>query len=337
MRIHHLDRYLPGERNSTYGGNSGDKEGIVIDGKNWIVKYPKRGSQLKGVESLSYSQTPESEYIGSHIYEILGYSVHKTVLGIRNGHIVVACKDFCGDKDSLIEFRQLKNTYNKTLNEKLSTSMSSTGSDHFSLLDELMIHFQYNPALQGIEGLEERFWNCVIVDGLINNNDRNNGNWGILRGPNEDRLAPVYDNGASFSPNVPEQKIIRRLNDEDILQQSACSGITSYSLDGEGNALFRDIIALDISGLNKAIRKNVPLIRNKFSEICRLIDGIPETFEGFAVLSKERKTVYKKELAIRFEKILVPRYEQLAKEKLEHLVDLSGISRGTGGYGDWSD
>ena len=60
MRIHHLDKYPLSERNSTYGGNSGDKEGIIVDGKNWIVKYPKRGSQLKGIVDLSYSQTPKS-------------------------------------------------------------------------------------------------------------------------------------------------------------------------------------------------------------------------------------------------------------------------------------
>ena len=36
---------------------------------------------------LSYMTAPLSEYIGSHIYEILGIDVHQTILGIRNGKL----------------------------------------------------------------------------------------------------------------------------------------------------------------------------------------------------------------------------------------------------------
>jgi len=43
------------------------------------------------------SLTPLSEFLGSHIYAILGYPVHETLLGYRKGKIVVACKDFSLD------------------------------------------------------------------------------------------------------------------------------------------------------------------------------------------------------------------------------------------------
>ena len=49
-----------------------------------------------------------------------------------------------------------------------------------------------------ISGIKDRFWDCVIIDGFINNSDRNNGNWGILRSESGDVLSPIYDNGASF-------------------------------------------------------------------------------------------------------------------------------------------
>ena len=80
MRIFDFSSCDFSDRNGTYGGNSGDKEGVLRKGEPWIIKYPKKGSRLNNVSDLLYSTTPESEYIGSHIYEILGYPVHKTLL-----------------------------------------------------------------------------------------------------------------------------------------------------------------------------------------------------------------------------------------------------------------
>lgn len=315
MKLYNFENCPLSDRNGTYGGNSGDKEGILINNERWIVKYPKSASKLRDVSDMSYSSTPESEYIGSHIYEILGYDVHKTILGVRNGRVVVACKDLCDDTHRLIEFRQLKNTYNKQLNDELDKSISSTGSDHFVSLDAIIIHLKHNPSLQNIDGLKERFWDCVIIDGFINNNDRNNGNWGILKGPDGDKLCPVFDNGASFSPNVPDSKIISKLNNPEILEQGACNGITAYSLDGETNALFRDLVKSNIPDLKKALRRVVPLIKTKMDDINTMIDNIPISADGHKIISEERKLEYKKELLVRMEKILSPEYERTVKNK----------------------
>ena len=84
MEILDLSNADYSNRNGSYGGRAGDKDGIVIDGEPWIAKYPKSNEGMEKSDKLSKtSQTPLSEYIGSHIYEILGYPVHKTLLGIR--------------------------------------------------------------------------------------------------------------------------------------------------------------------------------------------------------------------------------------------------------------
>ena len=317
MKIYELDEYPLSDRNGTYGGNSGDKESIMINGEYWLVKYPKKASKLHDVKEMSYTSTPESEYLGSHVYEILGFPVHKTILGIRNDSTVVACKDLCDENHRLIEFRQLKNTYNKILNEKLDTSLSSTGSDHFVCLDEILVHLDYNPSLKDIPGIKERFWDCVIIDGLINNNDRNNGNWGILRGPDGDSLAPIFDNGASFSPNVAESKITNKLYNHEVLRQSALNGITAYSLNGENNALFRDLIKIDNPELKKAIIRNVPLIKNNMQKISDMIDEIPGKYREKSLMSEDRKAEYKKEISIRIDEILLPAYEKILEKEQE--------------------
>lgn len=53
---------------------------------------------MKNIQ-LSYSNSPVCEFIGSQIYEKLGFPVHETILrGERNRKIVVACGDFLQDR-----------------------------------------------------------------------------------------------------------------------------------------------------------------------------------------------------------------------------------------------
>lgn len=310
MKIYNFDNYPLSDRNGTYGGNSGDKEGILINDKYYLIKYPKNAKRLKNVKDMSYSCSPLSEYIGSHIYNILDIPVHNTLLGIRNEHIVVACEDLCDDFHKLIEFRQLKNTFNKKLNEKLDLSMSSTGSEHFVNLEEIMIHLEYNPSLKDILGIKKRFWDCVIVDGFINNSDRNNGNWGILRGKDGDKLASVFDNGAAFSPNVSDVKLLNKLNNNDIFVNSINNNITVYSLDNENNIFFKDIVTLDIPELQNSIKRIVPRIKKSLEKINLLIDEIPKKVGEYFIISDERKTIYKAELDYRLKNFLEPAYKK---------------------------
>ena len=63
-----------------YGGSAGQKEGILIEGEPWIAKYPRTTRDLMGKHLPSYTSSPVSEYLGSHIYELLGIPVHETML-----------------------------------------------------------------------------------------------------------------------------------------------------------------------------------------------------------------------------------------------------------------
>ena len=59
---------------------------------------------------ISYTTSPISEYIGSYVYEIIGIPVHKTMLGIKDKKVVVACKDF--HKNNLIVFEDYNSINN---------------------------------------------------------------------------------------------------------------------------------------------------------------------------------------------------------------------------------
>ena len=160
-----------------YGGTAGRKIGISYEGKDYILKFPGnlKAQNMKNIQ-LSYSNSPVCEYIGSKIYEILGIPVHETILGTRNGKIVVACGDFLRDGEKLYEFDKIKVTYEPPFLDSNGNETNGTGLD----LYEVMMTIQEHPFLKDILGVIQRFWDMFVVDALIGNPDRNNTNWGIV-------------------------------------------------------------------------------------------------------------------------------------------------------------
>lgn len=108
-----------------YAGNAGRKIGVVWNGGNWILKFPGPTGRLQG-SVPSYTTAPLSEFLGSHVYGMLGIPVHETVLGIRGGKVVCACRDFTDDDWELVEFHDLKNSLSD--DEPGFTESASTGS-----------------------------------------------------------------------------------------------------------------------------------------------------------------------------------------------------------------
>ena len=303
-----LNAYPLSERNGTYGGKAGSKEGIVVDGEYWIVKYPQNTQGMRGTLA-SYTTAPLSEYIGSNIYDILGIEVHKTELGTRNGKLVVACKDFCKKEGSLREIRTLKNIYNKELNERLEASLSATSDSHLINLEDIMIHLDFNPVLQRIPDIKERFWEQVIVDALINNNDRNNGNWGVLYENGAYKLAPVFDNGAAFYNKLPDSKLSEYLTDSVKFKQSADMSRTVFALNGKP-LMANDLTLIEDDGFYETAIRLVPLIQSKLDEITEFINGIPENDTGILICSETRKFFYIQSVDYRFENFLLPVYDK---------------------------
>lgn len=146
IKIYDLESYPASIKNGLYGGMAGSKDGIIIGDMNWLVKYPKSTKNMHGVD-VSYTNSPVCEYLGSHVYKILGYDVHDTILGIRHGKLVVACKDFTDEKTILAEIRTIKNHANEFISEKLGIDMEVTGDTYQVNLENLLIHIRNNPIL----------------------------------------------------------------------------------------------------------------------------------------------------------------------------------------------
>lgn len=178
-----------------YGGRAGRKEGLLVDGEPWIAKYPRTTRDLVGKNLPSYTSSPISEYLGSHIFELAGIPVQQTELGYRNGKVVCLCKDFTYPDLRLFEFKELKNSLSDD-----DEGFSSAPSDGESVyLGDVLAAIETVPVLRDVVGVRERFWDMFVIDAFLKNPDRNNGNWGLLMDADMTySLAPVYGLGSSL-------------------------------------------------------------------------------------------------------------------------------------------
>lgn len=310
MNIIDMDECKYSSRHAKYLGNAGDKDGIIYDGDNWIVKYPKSTKGMSGNMLPDYTSSPLSEYIGSKVYEILEVPVHQVKICYRNDQIAVACKDFQKQWGDLVEIRGIKNAANRQIHKDSKEDMPISATGDNVILEELFLHFEKNPMLQDSK-IQERFWESVIVDALIDNNDRNNGNWGLLynHDKNEYEMAPVYDNGNSFMNKTSDERICQLLNNPEALENMLTGTRTIYSYNDKILSA-KKMLNFDSPELRNALIKMTPLIEEKMEAIRNMIDEIPETYQGKTVCSKERKNIYFLSMEKRLEKIIEPAYEK---------------------------
>ena len=159
--------------------------------------------------------------------------------------------------------------------------------------------------------MSKRFWDCVIIDGFINNNDRNSGNWGILRYLDGSvSLAPIFDNGASFSTKISDNRIKSLLEDETKLMNSALNTVTGYNIDGKV-LQFRKLLKMEDEDIKKAIKRVVPIIQEHMDQIANMIYAIPESENDIEIISKARKEFYVKGMEIRLQELLIPAWKHI--------------------------
>ena len=195
----------------TYGGVNGDKIGIIYNGDHYLLKFP---AIAKLNDQLHYANGNISEYICCHIFNSAGIKAQETLLGTyttKNGVVknVVACKDFTDPVHgvSLQDFASLKNSV-------IDSARHGYGTELDDILDTIEQQQHINP-----DKLMEHFWNMFVVDELIANPDRHNGNWGFLYDAvrDEDSIAPIYDCGSALFPQADPASMEDMLHDKTLL------------------------------------------------------------------------------------------------------------------------
>ena len=286
-----------------YGGRAGQKVGILINGEPWIAKYPRSTRDLSGKHLPAYTSSPVSEFIGSHIFQLLGIDAHETFLGYRRGKIVCACRDFTHPDKRLFEFKDIKNS----LSDDETGDFASVPSDGESIfLSDVLATLSLSEVLRTTPGVRERFWDMFVVDAFLKNPDRNNGNWGLLRASDGTwGLAPVYDLGSALFSKRSDSLAVARAQDEGTLEEDAFgTNVSCYRVmgpDGKSHAIhpFEFMKASKDPELAAACRRFVEAV--DMDAIDALLDDIPTEAYGCGVLSDERREAHKRLLRYRLE------------------------------------
>lgn len=274
-------------RKKFYAGANGAKIAVIYDGEQYMLKFPALTPKNK---ELSYANSCISEYIGCHIFNSVGIAAQETLLGIyrKNGaeKIVVACKDFTSPGIVLQDFASLKNTV-------INSGHSGYGTELSDITQAMEDQTAFPPAL-----LKQHFWDMFIVDALIGNWDRHNGNWGFLYNTMTDEIhvAPVYDCGSSLYPQADEsimRNTLESQKEQDLRTFSL--PLSGIKINGQRINYFNFISSLSYSDCNVALKRILPRIN--MEQVFAIIDETP-----FA--SDLQKQFYKTMLQARKERIL---------------------------------
>ncbi len=271
-----------------YGGSE-KKIGILIDGVPYMLKFQKNSPFGRRWNHIS-------EYLGSHIFEMLGFSTHHTFLGCYNGQHVVACKDFVVDDYIYVPF----NDVGESTIEEDKEQYQYSYEDILTLLEK-------NKKLTDVQETISSFFEMYIVDALVGNFDRHGANWGFLKKDNHYTLAPVFDNGSCLFPQMVDENEMEFIlhNEEEMNRRIYQFPTSQIKLNGHKSSYFEVISSLQFKEMNQALIKIYKRI--DLNRINQLIDNISS-------ISETHKKFYKVMIAQRFHKIIEFSYLKLVGE-----------------------
>lgn len=243
-------------RNKCYAGANGVKRAVIYRDEQYMLKFPSKAPKNK---DLNYANSCISEYIGCHIFNSVGITAQETILGVyRKGgveKIVVACKDFTSPGIVLQDFASLKNTV-------INSSHNGYGTELTGIMQAMDEQTAFSPPL-----LKQYFWDVFIVDALIGNWNRHNGNWGVLYNTTTDEvsIAPVYDCGSSLYPQADEAIMRATLENQPQRDLRTFSQpLSVVKINNQQINYFDFISSLKNADCNRALKRILPVARHDF-------------------------------------------------------------------------
>lgn len=251
-----------------------------------MLKFPAPAPKNK---ELSYANSCISEYIGCHIFNSVGIAAQETLLGIYRKTVRKNCCCLQGFHFTRNRAAGLRISENTVIN----SGHSGYGTELSDITQAMEDQTAFPPAL-----LKQHFWDMFIVDALIGNWDRHNGNWGFLYNTMTDELhlAPVYDCGSSLYPQADEsimRNTLESQKEQDLRTFSL--PLSGIKINGQRINYFNFISSLSYSDCNAALKRILPRIN--MEQVFAIIDETP-----FA--SDLQKQFYKTMLQARKERIL---------------------------------
>ena len=274
------------EQFNNYKGSE-KKKTLIHNNKKYLVKFPDPVREKN--KNISYINNAYSEYIGSNIFKIIGFKTQNTLLGIykykEKDKIVCACEDFTDDNHVLYEF------------ENLALSTNPDKKIEIELTD-IMEVIEENKIID-TSITKQKFWDMFIIDFLIGNTNRHNGNWGFLLDKTTGKIefSPIYDCGSCLNPMLDDEAIGKI--DANELKNLALNCYSCLKINGNKINYVSYLKQMKNKECNDAIKRL--FLNINMNEIKKFIDNIE-------CISNIRKEFYKNILEQRYnilEKIYV--------------------------------
>ena len=259
------------EQLNSYRGSE-KKKTLIYNNKKYLVKFPDPVREKN--KNVSYINNAFSEYVGSNIFKLIGFKTQNTELGVYEydgkKKIVCACEDFTDDDNVLYEFENLVLSTNP--DKKIETELN----DIIDVIKE--------SKMINTEETIEKFWDMFIVDSLIGNTDRHNGNWGFLLNKKTGKIdfSPIYDCGSCLNPMIEDEELEKITETE--IKNLAINSYSCIKEKGKKINYITYIKEMENKECNEAIKRIFPNI--KINEIKNFINNIEE-------ITTARKEFYK--------------------------------------------
>lgn len=267
------------EEFNNYKGSE-KKKTLIYNEKKYLVKFPDPVREKN--KNISYINNAFSEYIGSNVFKIVGFKTQNTVLGKYeyNGKekIVCACEDFTDNENVLYEFENLALSTNP--DKKIETELN----DIMEVIEE--------SKMIDTEITKRKFWNMFIIDSLIGNTDRHNGNWGFLLNKitGNVEFSPIYDCGSCLNPMLEDEEIEKISETE--LKNLAINCYSCLKENGKKINYMSYIKQMKNEECNNAIKRL--FVNININEIRKFVDNIE-------CMSDIRKEFYKRIIEQRYD------------------------------------
>ena len=212
----------------------------------------------------------------------MGFKTQNTILGKYEykgkEKIVCACEDFTDNENVLYEFENLALSTNKE--KKIETELN----DIMEVIEE--------SKMVDIESTKQKFWDMFVIDSLIGNTDRHNGNWGFLLNKKTRKVEfpPIYDCGSCLNPMLEDKKIEKLSETE--LKKLAINCYSCIKEDGKKINYMSFIKQKENKECNNAIKRLFANIN---------IDKIKKFINDIGCISVIRKNFYKQIIEQRYE------------------------------------
>ena len=283
-----FNEHIEKELRNEYGGSEKKRTVIMDDGKKYLLKFPDPTREVGKRDKLSYINNALSEYIGCKIAKSMRLPVQEVILGTYdiNGKtkIACACQDLRGEGEKLYEIEKLE-----------LGSVDDNNSITFEALEKIF------GKIDGIDqdSIRKYYYDMFILDTLIGNKDRHNGNWGIIEDAYGNvRMAPIFDCGSGLYPLAPDEYLPDAKN--------AANGTYSAIVDEHDNRIAFHKAFDDISnqGMMDALKRKLYDINLR--EIERILDNIPE-------ISDVRRNFYLDFIESNYYETLIPAMNRITE------------------------